>query len=115
MAKVRYNTTLEYATNTLQFQQRTNDGIIEAFDQNTKFSIARLDDPNNPDVYAQTSNSDYAAGFVEFLIDPDRSKLYSVDDTNVDYANPTCFHMYSLKSDDENVYMAGLLNLVEVA
>lgn len=120
MALVHHNTTLEYATNTVEF--RLFDDLNEpmAFDTGTTFNIERIDDPLA--VYTasaaatgttENSSGDPIANIITFSVTPPIT-LQRGTDSMYDYHTSEYNHIYSVKSNS-NVYISGKINLVKVA
>lgn len=108
MAQVRYNGTLEYATNTLVFTRTDEIGRPLDFNSNITFSISRIDNEN----VIEEWNGSVEGNVATIIVTPSNS-LYKDGDKVYDYDNPTYEHVYSLK-DGLNVYMCGKLNLIKV-
>ena len=112
MAKATYNTTLEYAANTLEFWLTDDSGAPLAFAAGTTFRIERTDDSTVNSFWAGLSDE---VGHIRFTVNPLENILYKDGDTVTDYNKVTYEHIYSLRDTAEEVYLRGKLNLVRVA
>lgn len=111
MALVNYNTTLEYATNTVTLSLVDDLGLAEDFTGNNfTFNIERIDDSS----VKYTQGCTVVGSQLTVVVTPPKGTLYAVGDDLYSFVNPKYEHIYSIKSDTQ-VYMAGKVNMVEVA
>ena len=117
MAYAKYNTSLEYSANVLEFWNTNDNEVAEAFDLGTTFSIRRSDTEESIEVSAIAEDS--ASGYIKFALDLSEGTtnydiLHDEDDQDYDYDRPNYDHVYSLKSPTRT-YLIGKLNMVKVA
>jgi len=111
MALVNYNTTLEYATNTVTLSLVDDLGLAQDFvGSNFTFNIERIDNPEVKYIEVCTA----VGNQLTVEVTPPKDTLYVFGDDLYSFVNPVYEHIYSIKSDTQ-VYMAGKVNLVEVA
>lgn len=110
MAKCNYNATLEYSANQLEFWLKDDAGEPDTWDAGTHMYIERADGSGDSQTFTATVSGDY----LSVNCTPSKNQLYQEGDTVYDYENVVYEHIWSLKSGS-NVYISGLMNLVEVA
>jgi hypothetical protein len=109
MAFVKYNTTLEYATNTVEFTLYDDTGNPVNFEGTVTFNIRRIDDEAN----SYSVNGTVNTNTVTFTVTPPAT-LKGADDKLFNYDSPEYSHIYSVKSGNK-VYIIGKVALLEVA
>lgn len=118
MAYAKFNTSLTYSTNTVEFWNEDVNGDTVPFDTGVVLTIARMDDMTSSVTFAPSVGSDLANGYVRFDLflgdTASKATLYRDTDSVFDYTAENYEHVYSVKSPIQT-YLYGKLNMLEVA
>lgn len=117
MALAKFDTSLTYSVNVVEFWNLDTVGEPVEFAAGTAMYISRIDDPTKT-ITIHPAATD--VGYVKFTVDlTGTHKLILKKDTDsvYDYNSPVFDHIYSVKATGVggNTYVYGKLNILEVA